>query len=277
MKTNVNMVRKLGKFEIFQRTKDGFFNATDLLAKWNKEFPDNQRRLDKFWETTNLENLMKEILIHEPNLIDWSKEVFSKYLVDEGNFKYPKIGDLKEGVKTNELSVGSDLQKLNNIDLAEKFSFDELKSLVCQTSRGKYNGGTWLHPVMFVKFAMYLDSRFEYTVLRFVADQMIHFRKESGDAFKNMCSAIAKISPTDFLSEDIKRIAIGINYVVFKVHYKYSKETLTRNQFGEEEKQKELQALQNKIADLINDGFLEDVCSVIGYLRKLYKKKYHAL
>lgn len=80
---------------------------------------------------------MKEILIHEPNLIDWSKEVFSKYLVYERNFKYPKIGDLNDGVKINALSTDSDLQKLNSKELVENFSFEELKSLVCQTSRGK--------------------------------------------------------------------------------------------------------------------------------------------
>lgn len=36
MKTNVNMVRKMGDFNVTQQTKDGFFNATELLNQWNK-------------------------------------------------------------------------------------------------------------------------------------------------------------------------------------------------------------------------------------------------
>ena len=37
MKTNVVMTRKMGNFDIFQRTEDGMFNATSLLSQWNKK------------------------------------------------------------------------------------------------------------------------------------------------------------------------------------------------------------------------------------------------
>lgn len=35
MKTNQLMTRKIGDYEVFQRTKDGMFNATVLLQAWN--------------------------------------------------------------------------------------------------------------------------------------------------------------------------------------------------------------------------------------------------
>ena len=35
MKTNNVMVRPMGDFVVQQRTKDGMFNATDLLRQWN--------------------------------------------------------------------------------------------------------------------------------------------------------------------------------------------------------------------------------------------------
>lgn len=35
MKTNQEMVRKMGNFNVVQRTSDGFFNATHLLKQWN--------------------------------------------------------------------------------------------------------------------------------------------------------------------------------------------------------------------------------------------------
>lgn len=34
MKTSVTMIRKMGSFEVSQRTKDGMFNATSLLNQW---------------------------------------------------------------------------------------------------------------------------------------------------------------------------------------------------------------------------------------------------
>lgn len=35
MKTNMIMCRKMNNFSVLQRTKDGMFNATNLLNQWN--------------------------------------------------------------------------------------------------------------------------------------------------------------------------------------------------------------------------------------------------
>lgn len=48
--------------------------------------------------------------------------------------------------------------------------------LVYLKSRGK-KGGTWMHPMLFIDFAMWIDPEFKYDVLKFVYDQMIAFRK----------------------------------------------------------------------------------------------------
>lgn len=37
MKTNQIMIRPMGEFKVTQRTKDGFFCATELLAQWNEK------------------------------------------------------------------------------------------------------------------------------------------------------------------------------------------------------------------------------------------------
>lgn len=36
MKTNQIMIRPMGEFKVVQRTKDAFFNATELLKQWNQ-------------------------------------------------------------------------------------------------------------------------------------------------------------------------------------------------------------------------------------------------
>ena len=65
MKTNQIMLRQMGDLTIQQRTKDGMFNATDLLKIWNEKHPNEKRELDNFWKSTNLTELMSEIAENE--------------------------------------------------------------------------------------------------------------------------------------------------------------------------------------------------------------------
>ncbi len=68
MKTNQIMKRPMGEFVVEQRTIDAMFNATSLLEQWNKVHPNEKRRLDNFWQSTNLVELMSEIAKNELNL-----------------------------------------------------------------------------------------------------------------------------------------------------------------------------------------------------------------
>lgn len=133
-------------------------------------------------------------------------------------------------------------------------------------SRGK-NGGTWMHPILFVKFAMWLNPRFEVKVIKFVYDQMIAYRNEAGDAYRELSAAVNTIVGKDFMKVAISKIAEGVNYCIFGSH-----KSLIRNQHGEESKMRELLQFERKIADLINEGFLNDFQSVMKYLRKMYAK-----
>lgn len=78
MKTNQEMIRKMGMFNVIQRTSDGYFNATHLLRQWNDTYSTEQRRIDKFWDCTHLDKLMSEIAENELN------------------FKSPNFGELKK-------------------------------------------------------------------------------------------------------------------------------------------------------------------------------------
>ena len=42
--------------------------------------------------------------------------------------------------------------------------------MVYLKTRGKYNGGTWMHPMLFIDFAMWINPSFKYDVLKFVYD-----------------------------------------------------------------------------------------------------------
>lgn len=135
-------------------------------------------------------------------------------------------------------------------------------------ARGK-NGGTWMHPILFVKFAMWLNPRFEVQVIKFVYDQMLKYRNDARDAYKELGAAISKIVSKKFMHVAMCKVAKAINYVVFNDH-----EHEMRNKHGEESKQYELFNMERQVAMLINDGFLHSYGQVIEYLRKKYSEKY---
>lgn len=56
-----------------------------------------------------------------------------------------------------------------------------------------------MHPILFVKFAMWLNPRFEVQVIKFVYDQMLKYRNDAGDAYKELCAAISKIVSNKFM------------------------------------------------------------------------------
>lgn len=230
MKTNQEMTRPMGKFNVIQRTSDGYFNATHLLKQWNEaaklsnsdgvKSDEAERRLDKFWDVTNLDKLMSEIAENELN------------------FKSPNFGDLKNAL-----------------------------SKAC---RGKKNGGTWMHPILFIKFAMYLSPRFEYHVLKFVSDEMIRYRNEAGDAYKEMSFQVQSISPAGVPFPDVIRgVSKAVNIVVYGKH-----ERMIRNKVGEEGKVRELLELERDIAKMIKRKFIKNLVELRAFLLQEYRERH---
>src|SRR5574344_1685939 len=177
MKTNVTMTRKMGNFDVFQRTSDGMFNATALLKQWN-EFNHSNKELKEYFKLNS----------------------------------------------TNEFA--------NTIAKRENLNGGKSTYL---TLRGKYNGGTWMHPMLFIDFAMWINPEFKYDVLKFVYDQLIKYRNDAGDSYKTMCNAIAKISSKDSLMENIQYVARANNWIIWNNH-----ERAIRNTKADENKLKEL-------------------------------------
>lgn len=182
-------------------------------------------------------------------LKQWNEQSVSNRKMDN----YFNSDKTKEFIKT--------IQERENLD-TPKMVYVKSKA-----SRGD-NVGTWMHPLLFIDFAMWINPKFKYDVLKFVSDQMIKYRNEAGDAYRQLSAAVDKIS-TGSIVKDMKQVARAINYVVFGEH-----EQMLRNKHGEEDKQYELMALEKKLAELINDGFINDMDSLICYLRKKWNEKY---
>ena len=136
MKTNQVMIRQMGEFQVEQRTRDGFFNATALLKQWNVS-KGSKKEVTKFFDLDSTSELVKTIMERE-NLNTQSDPYLS--------------------------------------------------------TRGK-NGGTWVHPILFIDFCMWINPTFKYDVIKFVYDEMIKFRNLAGDAYPEMCKAVHSIIP----------------------------------------------------------------------------------
>lgn len=133
---------------------------------------------------------------------------------------------------------------------------------------GRPKEQVWMHPFLFTKFAMWINPRFEVKVIRFVYDEMIRYRNDAGDAYKELSSAIMKIVPRDFMPKAMQKVGEALNWVVFNNH-----EHALRNKHGSEQKQRDLYQLEKKVADLINEEFISNFDHVIYYLRNQYQKR----
>jgi len=209
MKTNQTLTRTMGNFEVFQRTSDGFFNATALLRQWNKG--DKKKDLDDF-----LGNKM-------------TKE-YIKVIESKENLNTQKSGDLK----------------------------------VVKSTRGKF-GGTWMHPFLFIDFAMWLNVEFKYEVIKFVYDQLIQYRIEAGDTYREMAAEIARISKREDIARNISNVASAINIIVYGRHQRE-----IRNKEAEEQSMRDLVKMQIKVTELIKEGFIESYDALINYLRRIW-------
>lgn len=211
MKTNQTLTRAMGRFEVFQRTSDGFFNATALLKQWNAQSR-SERKMDNYFNLNGTEEFVDTIMERE-------------------NLNTPKLVYLK--------------------------------------SRGKHNGGTWMHPLLFIDFAMWINPAFKYDVLKFVYDQLIQYRNEAGDTYKEMAVQIARISKKSDIPVNISSIASALNHIVYGRH-----EREIRNKSAEEQSMRELLKLQIKVSELIKEGFIKTYDQLINYLRKIWTEKY---
>lgn len=215
----------MGGFKVTQRTCDGKFDCTNLLAQWNSVNKNNAKKIGDYLRLKETREFVKA-LMKEPEFKD-------------GNSRLLESGDYK----------------------------DFPKSIVVVT-RGK-NGGTWMTPLMFLDFAMWLNPTFKVKVLKFIQDEMIKFRNLSGDAYPTMCKAVKSILPEDIFREKVKDLARSLNIIVYGKH-----ESEMRNKFADESKLRELYELEMNIAQWIEIGIVKNYQQLKSALTNLYYKKY---
>jgi len=203
MKTNVTMVRKMGDFDVLQRTQDGMFDATSLSKQWKA--------------TTGIRK-------------------------DVGDFI--KLESTKEFIKALELNDNVDTQK------------------VVSVSRGGKTQGTWMNPLLFIDFAMWLNPSFKVKVLKFVYDELIRERKIAGDNYIMLSAAGSKLKGYNYVE-----VAKAMQWII------YNKTGKDLRQHATQEQLTELNDLQSKLAFAIDMGYIKDYTQFLIELRKIYNAK----
>lgn len=213
MVTSVTMIRKIGNFEIFQRTKDGYFDANALLTQWNNNKNNTRRRKDEFLKSTKTKEFIEAL-------------------------QY----DLAIGEKVH-------------------MAYYEKKGV--NTSKGRTKDELWMHPYLFIDFAMYLNPRFKLEVIKAVYDGLIKTRIEAGDNYKILSASGVKLNGYRF-----QEVAKAIQWIV------YNKTGKDLRQKATEEQLQEINEIQKKLAFAIDMNYITTYDQLISEMRKMYEKKY---
>lgn len=224
MKTNQVLTRKMGDFEVLQRTSDGYFDANVLLSQWNNsKLKTGRRKMVEFVDSPKTKDFVNTILKRESH----------RRKIDHGDFQPIK----------------------------------EIKGRM--TKKGKTKDQVWMHPFLFIDFAMWINAEFKYDVIKFVYDQLIEYRNEAGNAYKEMSSAVARLVDKSFMPIAIQNVAKAVNHIVFGSH-----ESEIRNKQAEEFKMRELFELEKDISKSINRGLIKTYEGLISYLRDVWREKW---
>ena len=140
MKTEVTMKRStLGEI-ISQKSKSGFFSATDLLIAGNKYRAMNGMQLttlNTYFNSSTTKEFIKQL-----------ETKYGKVKIN-GNGRRP-IGENKNTENTT----------------------------------------TWVHPLLFLDIALWLDPKMKVEVYEWLVDNLLRFRNDSGDSYKKMCGSL---------------------------------------------------------------------------------------
>lgn len=124
---------------------------------------------------------------------------------------------------------------INDESQRTKMQFPDIQSVKSVKSRtlkdgSKTIGQVWMHPLLFIKFAMWINPTFEVKVLRFVYDEMIRYRNDAGDAYKELSSAVMKIVPSHFMPKAMQKIGEALNWIIFNSHEKMLRTSMEMKQ-----------------------------------------------
>lgn len=158
-------------------------------------------------------------------------------------------------------------------EIADFFKMDQTRDFIdilineelTNTGKSPYlatrgnKGGTWMHPVLFIKFAMWINPKFEYYVIRFVYDHLIAFRHAAGDNYRGLTAAVQRLENVDY-----SKLAKALNYVIFGRHDQGLRQTASEKELND------LTTVENQLAFAVDMGYIKTFEELMNELRRIY-------
>jgi SOS response regulatory protein OraA/RecX len=126
--------------------------------------------------------------------------------------------------------------------------------------RGKDNSGTWLHPYLFVDYAMWLNPKFRAKVVIWISDNLLFYRDSGGEAYKEMCHALDMKFGIGKKYWEYAKVARRIAYKVFGT------EDIDQWNYGSQESQYKRETLQRRVISAVEFGNFRTVDDVINVI-----------
>ena len=130
------------------------------------------------------------------------------------------------------------------------------------TSKGRTKDEVWMHPYLFIDFAMWINPKFKVQVIKFVYDELIKNRHNAGDNYRLLSESGVKLKGYSF-----SEVATALNWIVFDKKGKNLRQSATQEQL------KELSELQTKLSFAIDMGYINSYDSLIFEMQEIYRIK----
>lgn len=138
---------------------------------------------------------------------------------------------------------------------------DSRYSEIHKSSRGQ-NGGTWMHPYLFIDFAMWINPKFKVKVIKFVYDELMKNRHDAGDNYKLLSESGVKLKGYNF-----PQVATAMNWIVFDKKGKNLRQSATKEQL------RELSEIQTKLSFAIDMNYIKSYPKLISEMQEMYRIK----
>lgn len=123
------------------------------------------------------------------------RELFGSLVKQDSKTGYFSATDLARIGSMWRLSHGKEMFNLKyffenkNTKEFVKFLEEEENCVAKINSKGK-GQDTWVHPYLFIKIALAISPELEVRTYKWLYDELLKYRNNSGDSFKKMCGAL---------------------------------------------------------------------------------------
>ena len=125
------------------------------------------------------------------------------------------------------------------------------------------NAGTWMHPYLFIDFAMWINPKFKLNVIKFVYDELIKNRHEAGDNYVVLSASVKKLDVQKY-----SEVAKALQWIVYRKTGKNLRQTATQEELAE------LTKLETNFSWAIDMGLITTHKKLMEEMRKEFKRKY---